>query len=194
MLKLAGSRRGVVTAAARVPGLPFPDGLFDAVVANLVISHIPDLTAGLEDMVRVLRPGGRVGVTAWAPDPAHADSQGREADEIVAGVRDACGLPSETPVHGAPWEEQLRDRKQLVAYLANAGLLHVDATAHTYRRVFAIDDYLSGWGGLGRYLRWQAGDERWHDFSDRAAAELRQRFGSTIVSVKRAWVATGSAP
>jgi hypothetical protein len=44
---------------------------------------------------------------------------------------------------------------------------------------------------LGRYLRWEFGDERWHEFSDRAAAKLRQPFDGSIISVTQAWVATG---
>jgi hypothetical protein len=144
-------------------------------------------------MARVLRRRGRLGVTAWAHEPKHDDDQSPEADRIVEQVRGECGLPSEAPVRGAPQEDRLRDRPQLLSFLADAGLHHVDASAHTYRRVFAVDDYLSGWGGLGRYLRWRAGEERWQGYTNRAATRLRQRFGNTIISVKQAWVATGLA-
>ena len=194
MLALARARRGVLSAAAMAPGLPFPDASFNAVVANLVISHLPDLTHGLADMVRVLRRGGRLGVSAWGPDPIPSRDQGSEADTIVASVREACGLPSEAPVKGAPWEQQLRSRAQLCDALTRAGLRQTNAQLQTYQRTFSIDDYLSGWGGLGRYLRWQAGEGPWRDFTDRAATTLRERFGNTIISVKQAWVATGTAP
>jgi SAM-dependent methyltransferase len=193
MLKLARSIRGIVTAAAELPDLPFPDATFDAVVANLVLSHVPELVGGLADMVRVLRPAGRVGVTAWAPDPKHADDQAAAADDIVASARETCALPSQAPIKGAPWEEQLQDRAALEGLLSRAGLLDIDVRGHTYRRLFAVDDYLCGWGGLGRYLRWELGDERWHEFSDLAAARLRRRFGDSVITVTRAWVATGKA-
>jgi hypothetical protein len=139
----------------------------------------------------VLRPGGCLGLTAWAPDPHHPDDQRAAADDIVASVRNECGLPSRAPVQGAPWEEQLRNRAELAGFLTRVGLLDIDVRAHTYRQAFAVDDYLSGWGGLGRYLRWEFGDERWHEFSDRAAAKLRQPFDDSIISVTQAWVATG---
>jgi len=42
--------------------LPFPDASFDAVVAATTFSHVPDVGRGLAEMVRVARPGGRVGV------------------------------------------------------------------------------------------------------------------------------------
>lgn len=43
-------------------GLPFPDASFDAVVAATTLSHVPDVGRALAEMVRVTRPGGRVGV------------------------------------------------------------------------------------------------------------------------------------
>jgi ubiquinone/menaquinone biosynthesis C-methylase UbiE len=42
--------------------LPFPDASFDAAVAATTLSHVPDPARALAEMVRVTRPGGRVGV------------------------------------------------------------------------------------------------------------------------------------
>jgi ubiquinone/menaquinone biosynthesis C-methylase UbiE len=42
--------------------LSFPDASFDAVVAATTLSHVPDPRRALAEMVRVTRPGGRVGV------------------------------------------------------------------------------------------------------------------------------------
>jgi ubiquinone/menaquinone biosynthesis C-methylase UbiE len=41
-----------------VQALPFADARFDLVVANHMLYHLPDLDAGLAEIVRVLRPGG----------------------------------------------------------------------------------------------------------------------------------------
>jgi 2-polyprenyl-3-methyl-5-hydroxy-6-metoxy-1,4-benzoquinol methylase len=42
------------------PGLPFPDGAFDAVLNCGVLEHVEDEPAALDELRRVLRPGGRL--------------------------------------------------------------------------------------------------------------------------------------
>jgi demethylmenaquinone methyltransferase / 2-methoxy-6-polyprenyl-1,4-benzoquinol methylase len=44
-----------------VTALPFQDGSFDAVTVGFGIRNVPDLEAGLGELARVLRPGGRLG-------------------------------------------------------------------------------------------------------------------------------------
>lgn len=43
--------------------LPFADGVFDRVIAAEVLEHIPDDTAAMAELTRVLRPGGTMAVT-----------------------------------------------------------------------------------------------------------------------------------
>lgn len=43
--------------------LPFPDGTFDSVFAIEVMEHVPEERALIEEMFRVLRPGGRLLLT-----------------------------------------------------------------------------------------------------------------------------------
>jgi ubiquinone/menaquinone biosynthesis C-methylase UbiE len=40
--------------------LPFADGAFAAVISNSIVHHIPEPAAVLAEMVRALRPGGRI--------------------------------------------------------------------------------------------------------------------------------------
>lgn len=62
-----------------VAGLPLEDGSVDAAFANMVLHHAEDPTAMLQEMARIVRPGGTVAVTdevehpyAWMRDE-HAD-------------------------------------------------------------------------------------------------------------------------
>ncbi|MFB6172511.1 MAG: class I SAM-dependent methyltransferase [Haloarculaceae archaeon] len=43
--------------------LPFPDDAFDAVVCSEVLEHVPDYESAVDELARVLRPGGRLGVS-----------------------------------------------------------------------------------------------------------------------------------
>ncbi|NIN67609.1 MAG: methyltransferase domain-containing protein [Anaerolineae bacterium] len=65
MLRLARGKSVSYLVTGEVPGLPFPDGTVDGMLASFVLSHFTCYETALFDMVRVLRPGGRLGVTAW---------------------------------------------------------------------------------------------------------------------------------
>jgi ubiquinone/menaquinone biosynthesis C-methylase UbiE len=56
----AGPRSGVRFLAADATALPFPDGEFDLVYTNKTTHHIPHWEHALEEMVRVLKPGGHL--------------------------------------------------------------------------------------------------------------------------------------
>lgn len=46
-----------------VDALPLEDDSVDVAVANMVLHHAPDPAAMIAEMARVVRPGGRIGVT-----------------------------------------------------------------------------------------------------------------------------------
>ncbi|MDJ0345384.1 methyltransferase domain-containing protein [Streptomyces sp. H10-C2] len=49
--------------------LPYPDGVFDAVVCECALCTFPDKAKAAAEFARVLRPGGRVGITDVTADP-----------------------------------------------------------------------------------------------------------------------------
>ena len=59
-LKLGRDRAGVALAAADALALPFADGAFACVVSAFLVRNLVDLEAGLAEMRRVTRRGGRV--------------------------------------------------------------------------------------------------------------------------------------
>jgi SAM-dependent methyltransferase len=63
-----GGSASAVTGDATA--MPFPDGCFDAVIAAEVLEHIPADQAAMDEVARVLRPGGLAAVTvpSWLPE------------------------------------------------------------------------------------------------------------------------------
>jgi len=183
MLQLARDHIAVPLTAARVPGLPFPARTFDVIVANLVVSHVEQYDAALAEMARALRPGGRLGVTAWGTldDEPVDDGQQRQLRGIwtsVAGRFVAIDDASEVIEAAIPWEAWFGDPAHLRAALEGSGLRSVDLRSRTYRRCVSQRDALAGsetsfWG---RYLRNTLGDLEWARFrrevADAAAAAL----------------------
>lgn len=45
--------------------LPFPDNTFDAISCRLGFMFFPDMLLSAKEMVRVLKPGGRIAATVW---------------------------------------------------------------------------------------------------------------------------------
>ncbi|MCW2924635.1 MAG: class SAM-dependent methyltransferase [Thermoleophilia bacterium] len=58
--------RGLDVQIGDIQSMPWPDGQFDVVVANWMLYHVPDLDRGLEEIHRVLRPGGRLVASTMA--------------------------------------------------------------------------------------------------------------------------------
>jgi SAM-dependent methyltransferase len=67
MATLTG-QRGIAAAVADIQRLPFGDESFDAVLANRVLYHLPDLDQGLREIARVLRPRGRLVVATYGQE------------------------------------------------------------------------------------------------------------------------------
>ena len=62
----AGWQRRVPKVAADATRLPFADGVFDAVTISFGLRNVVDHVAGLREMARVTRPGGRLGVCEFS--------------------------------------------------------------------------------------------------------------------------------
>ncbi len=62
----AGAGRPVPKVAGDATRLPFDDGVFDAVTISFGLRNVVDPSAGLREMARVTRPGGRLVVCEFS--------------------------------------------------------------------------------------------------------------------------------
>ena len=62
----AGARRDVPKVAGDAMKLPFADESFDAVTISFGLRNVQDTAAGLREMARVVRPGGRLAVVEFS--------------------------------------------------------------------------------------------------------------------------------
>jgi demethylmenaquinone methyltransferase/2-methoxy-6-polyprenyl-1,4-benzoquinol methylase len=83
--KSNGSLLGWVEADAL--NLPFPDASFDLVTSAFGFRNLADYDAGLREMVRVLRPGGQVGILeCGVPDGVIGKLYGAYFQRILPAV------------------------------------------------------------------------------------------------------------
>jgi SAM-dependent methyltransferase len=113
---------GVEVRQSAAEQLPFPDGAFDAALAQLVVHFMADPVQGLREMRRVTRPGGTVAACVWD----HAGGRGpvaafwSAARELDPAADDESGLAG------------VREG-QLASLFAQAGLDRSQATTLTVR-------------------------------------------------------------
>lgn len=75
-----GRDRVAALVEADVLALPLATGALDAVLAAGLLSHLPDPVAGLAELARVCRPGGRLALFHPVGRAALARRQGRQLD------------------------------------------------------------------------------------------------------------------
>jgi ubiquinone/menaquinone biosynthesis C-methylase UbiE len=92
--------------------IPLPDASVDAVVCECAFCTFPDKKTAAAEMARVLKPGGRVGITDVALDPARLDAELQTLAGWVACLADA------------------RPVAEYVELLAGAGLTVTHTEAH----------------------------------------------------------------
>ena len=166
--------------------LPFPDGAFDAALAQLVLHFVSDPLTAASEMRRVLRPGGRAAACVW---------------DFGGGMRmlrlfwdAALALDPSTPDEASTLRFG-RDG-EIASLFTQAGLREVSSGAlevETHYDGFADlwAGFLSGSGPAGAYCV-SLPPERQEELRE----ELRRRLGDPpgpFALSARAWYAIGSS-
>jgi SAM-dependent methyltransferase len=187
------SQSFVAAARARNPGvdvqqasaekLPFPDGEFDAALAQLVVHFMADPVAGLAEMARVTRRGGVVTACVWD----HAGGHGplslcwRAARQLDPGVFDESKLAGAREGHLAELFEAA-GLDEIEEAVLSASLEHPSFEEWW-------EPYTRGVGPAGSYIAGLDAERQ---------AELREKCRSLLpaapfVLTARAWAARGIA-
>jgi SAM-dependent methyltransferase len=119
----AGPGAGIGWVEASALGLPFRAGSYDVVLCQLGLQFIPDRTAALAGMRRVLVPGGRLGLTVYGP------IEHNPAAFALAGALDRHLGPGASAAKRA--EHALADPALLRALAAGAGFSGVQIVTET---------------------------------------------------------------
>jgi len=125
---------------ADAEALPFSAGAFEAVVANLVVNHLPTPEQAVAEFARVLAPGGSVAVAVW-DRPERAPLFG----ELTAAVADT-GVDVHATLPPGPDPYRFADEGEMRALLSAAGL--VDVELRTLDVVLRSEGVEELWHGL----------------------------------------------
>jgi SAM-dependent methyltransferase len=175
----AAQRGGVDPVVAGVlPELPFADGSFDLVLAAFVISHTDDPEAAVGDMRRVLRPGGTVGLSAWAAGTdAFVEAWTGVAREFVPEESLSAAI-----AQVLPGEATFSKAHGLESLLAATGFEAVRESTRTIEFSLKLEEYLESRevGAGGRALRFVLDDPAWERFRARLRAVMHARFAAGV--------------
>jgi ubiquinone/menaquinone biosynthesis C-methylase UbiE len=199
MLALARANAPLMPVAAESPGLPFPSGTFDAAVANLVISHFERYDSSLADIVRVLRPGGRLGVTAWGSVDEEPVDDGHQREltgiwKSIAGRLLDTEAAADAIEDAVRWEGWFGDPARLRGALEGSGLRGVALHGRVYTLDVTQREMLAGYetSFWGRYVRSALDAADWRRLRHEVAETARVALPDPITRVDQLMIGVGT--
>lgn len=130
----AGGPQSVHFKVAPVEATGFPDATFDAIRSDRLFQHVPDPAAALQELVRVLKPGGRIAVsdTDWG--------------SLIIDAPESAAMTAYLSFTES-WVKHPRSGRRLYALFRAAGLREVEVAADslllpdysTFERITGIE-------------------------------------------------------
>lgn len=163
---------------AMLPLLPFPTDSFDVVTAAFVLTHLDDAGAAAREMVRVLRPGGRIGLSAWYPAD---DDAAREWSRIVRTFIDPSRLEAALRTT-LPGDARFARSGSLAELLAEAGCTDISSSDHHVECAMTVDEYITTRevAATGRAVRTLLPHPEYALMREAVRSALRARHGDQV--------------
>jgi ubiquinone/menaquinone biosynthesis C-methylase UbiE len=147
--------------------LPFDAGAFDAAFSMFGLMFFADRAAGLREMKRVLKPGGRAVVSSWIPFDGPFGVLLRTASELIPGLPSGGDLA-------------LADEDSIRRELTEAGVSNV--AVHRVAQELKAASFDTFWDSMERtnaplvMIKHRLGPERWASLGPK----IRERVGATL--------------
>ncbi len=177
-------RRVVVDAAS----LPLATGAFDVVVMAFMLFHLPDPVRALEEVRRVLRPGGTVGVATWGTERT------APAVALWSAELDRIGAPAAQPLPDS--RGQFATTEALSSLLSSAGFVDVAASPVPWVHQPDLENVMqrqASMGVTGRRLSHLSSEAR-QEFLTRIRALLEPLPPEDLWDTSEVLIATAVAP
>jgi ubiquinone/menaquinone biosynthesis C-methylase UbiE len=162
----------------RTPGLPFSEQTFQLATAGFVLTHVPDYNNALRDMVRVLTPSGKAGLSFWRVNQNEYTETWSQIAQSFAGkdfFKDAAPA-------ALPWEDWFTEPDHINQALKDAGLSSITIEERLFPCRTTIDDYLaSRYISLqARFLRQRLDEFEWRRFLIAVLETFHNRFADPL--------------
>ena len=128
----------VIADAAR---LPFNSASYDVVIMAFVLFHVPEPETALDEVRRVLRAGGSVGLTTWGYD------RGAPALDIWNQELDRHGAPPDRPLIAQ--HELMNTPDKLRAMLQRTGFQHAEIKVMPWSHQASLGQFIEQHRTLG---------------------------------------------
>lgn len=143
MLRLATATNTSGLLVTDAEFLALRDDSIDVAVLAFMLFHVPDPSAALHEVTRVLRDGGVVGVVAWGNDP------GLPGASIWTEELDASGASPDPRDALVMNHARMNTPERLAALLTEAGLPTPDLWSESLSREWSVEGLLALQLGCG---------------------------------------------